>query len=486
MAKRISLQAAEKAAIWQELLAFREGGLVRKEEAVRHTKRMPTVHQFIKAAQSLQMTDSEKNESYARISERAGAIRPRRSVGEMFDLLLPRLHFAPVLASVLLLAMTIGGTVSYAAESALPGEFLYGIKVHVNEPLAGSFKFTSESRARHEARRAIRRLEEAEHLAVRADLNAATAAAISEKMKWHATNIRKNIDSLRARGLADAAASLDAELMASIQAHENILVRVALARQNLKNEIATVLRGSEAEESVMVAVTDDAAETLALSQETSLIATRATVRRSNDAALQLQTTKEKIEESRSAIESMRKTSGMDAVNVSLEKIESAHSQLQEAEELLTEGNIDAAMHLRKSSLADAEEAKLLVKIEHDLQQNGAPSAQRTVEAEENAAKGTGTKASIDAAKAPVTRLKELLKTTDAAHPYLGEARIKLLAAQEALKKAERAFLLDQWEEAIAFAKKAEVTSQRVIIRLQGEGELKFMEKADVEILQPRF
>ena len=123
---------------------------------------------------------------------------------------------------------------------------------------------------------------------------------------------------------------------------------------------------------------------------------------------------------------------------------------------------------------------------YDLQQNGAPSAQRTVEAEENAAKGTGTKASIDAAKAPVTRLKELLKTTDAAHPYLGEARIKLLAAQEALKKAERAFLLDQWEEAIAFAKKAEVTSQRVIIRLQGEGELKFMEKADVEILQPRF
>ena len=120
MAKRISLQPAEKAAIWQELLAFREGGLVRKEEAVRHTKRMPTVHQFIKAAQSLQMTDSEKNESYARISERAGAIRPRRSFGEMFDLLLPRLHFAPVLASVLLLAMTIGGTVSYAAESAMP------------------------------------------------------------------------------------------------------------------------------------------------------------------------------------------------------------------------------------------------------------------------------------------------------------------------------------------------------------------------------
>ena len=485
-AKKISLRTGEKASVWQNLLDFQRGAAVRKAEDVRHTKRMRNIHQFIHAAQGIQMTNSERNESFARIVADRKNSRTARTVTEIFDIYLPRFHFTPVFASVLLLAMTVGGTVSYAAESALPGEFLYGIKVHINEPLAGSFKFTSESRARYETRRTIRRLEEAEHLAVRSNLSRVAAATISDKVRWHSAKVRKNIESLRSGGFADAAASLDAELMASIQAHENILVRVALSRQNLKNEIATVLRGMEIEEGVTVAIADDATEPLALTQETSLIATRAAKRVDNHAVEQLQTAKMKIEESRSAIESMRKTSGMDAVNFSLEKIENAKMQLKEAELLLAEGNAEASVHLRKFSLAEAEEAKLLVKIEHDLQQSGAPAEKMQMKGEESAGLRTGAEVSIAAAKVSVARLKELLKTTDAAHTYFEDARKKLLVAQKALEKAERALLLDQWEEAVALAKKAEVSAQRVIVRLQGEGELKFMDKADVEILKPKF
>ena len=473
-AKKISLRTGEKASVWQNLLDFQRGAAVRKAEDVRHTKRMRNIHQFIHAAQGIQMTNSERNESFARIVADRKNSRTARTVTEIFDIYLPRFHFTPVFASVLLLAMTVGGTVSYAAESALPGEFLYGIKVHINEPLAGSFKCT------------IRRLEEAEHLAVRSNLSRVAAATISDKVRWHSAKVRKNIESLRSGGFADAAASLDAELMASIQAHENILVRVALSRQNLKNEIATVLRGMEIEEVVTIAIADDATESLALTQETSLIATRAAKRVDNHAVEQLQTAKMKIEESRSAIESMRKTSGMDAVNFSLEKIENAKMQLKEAELLLAEGNAEASVHLRKFSLAEAEEAKLLVKIEHDLQQSGAPAEKMQMKGEESAGLRTGAEVSIAAAKVSVARLKELLKTTDAAHTYFEDARKKLLVAQKALEKAERALLLDQWEEAVALAKKAEVSAQRVIVRLQGEGELKFMDKADVEILKPKF
>jgi hypothetical protein len=75
---------------------------------------------------------------------------------------LPALAFA-----VLLLLGASGGGIAYAAESALPGDALYGVKIYVNEAIRGSFQLTPEDRASWAVRRFQRRLDELHRLEAR-------------------------------------------------------------------------------------------------------------------------------------------------------------------------------------------------------------------------------------------------------------------------------------------------------------------------------
>ncbi len=63
-----------------------------------------------------------------------------------------------------LTVMLVFGSVVYGAENALPGDFLYPIKVNVNESVQGAFLTSLEAKANWESEKFVRRLEEAESL----------------------------------------------------------------------------------------------------------------------------------------------------------------------------------------------------------------------------------------------------------------------------------------------------------------------------------
>ncbi|MEI8097152.1 MAG: DUF5667 domain-containing protein, partial [Candidatus Moraniibacteriota bacterium] len=89
--------------------------------------------------------------------------------------------------------------VARAAESALPGQTLYPVKINVNEPIIGSFKFSDTDRAQWERERAGRRIAEAEALAETENLGTAEAAIIED----HLSQNRKKIEQIEGRSITD-------------------------------------------------------------------------------------------------------------------------------------------------------------------------------------------------------------------------------------------------------------------------------------------
>jgi len=81
--------------------------------------------------------------------------------------LLPR-RLASTAFFTTLSTLLLGGSLAYAAEGSLPGDFLYPIKVHVTEPIVSQLSVTPQRRAQWDLRVIDRRLTEAEALNRRA------------------------------------------------------------------------------------------------------------------------------------------------------------------------------------------------------------------------------------------------------------------------------------------------------------------------------
>src|SRR5436309_3366576 len=108
--------------------------------------------------------------------EAGGAVRENRlprhiqQTSNIFGFLLKPISM-PVFAIITILALMGGGT-SLAAQNALPGDFLYPVKVNVNENIVAGLAFTAEAKAKVETDLAERRLEEAAELAEKSHMSA--------------------------------------------------------------------------------------------------------------------------------------------------------------------------------------------------------------------------------------------------------------------------------------------------------------------------
>lgn len=132
---------------------------------------------------------------------------------------------APALIAILILTGT--GFTAYAAESALPGEFLYGVKVNVNEELYNTFLFSNAARLEWLSERAARRLEEANALAVAGTLDTKKTAQVLKTLAMHvneATALAAQV------AKTDPATALEAssELEATLESEGNVMARLAV------------------------------------------------------------------------------------------------------------------------------------------------------------------------------------------------------------------------------------------------------------------
>ena len=130
------------------------------------------------------------------------------------------------LAAAGVLGVILMGSVSYAAEGALPGEPLYSVKLNVNEQVQRMIALTPKAQANWEATAAERRLTEVETLAKTGKLNPELKAQIKKTFETHAEAAKNKIAQLTSRQDANAAANIGSNFESSLRAHEKILTQL--------------------------------------------------------------------------------------------------------------------------------------------------------------------------------------------------------------------------------------------------------------------
>ncbi|MBP6866540.1 MAG: hypothetical protein KBC12_03300 [Candidatus Pacebacteria bacterium] len=134
-------------------------------------------------------------------------------------------RFVPVAVFVIL--VVFGGT-SFAANFALPGEALYGMKVNVNEEMESWMALTPNANARFESVKVDRRLKEVEKLTVqKKKITPKAKAQVKENFAKNAEKIKQIVAEIEASGGAEEAAEVKAEFENKLEAHSVVLSKLA-------------------------------------------------------------------------------------------------------------------------------------------------------------------------------------------------------------------------------------------------------------------
>lgn len=188
------------------------------------------MHNLQNEANKLRMTPAERAAMKARIfgapvgaiqnSPAPVSIAPQPSSYFAYNFLF--LH-TRVLAGAFAVVLVFGGVgTTAAAQGALPGDFLYPVKVSVNEAVEVAFATTPKARAEVSAKQALRRVEEAEALAARGELDPQVGAELAADFESHADTAQKSAEAVAVEDPA-AAESLRTKLSSSLAVHGAIL-----------------------------------------------------------------------------------------------------------------------------------------------------------------------------------------------------------------------------------------------------------------------
>lgn len=148
------------------------------------------------------------------------------NIGSFFRRMFVFHRFLSALVIVLMLITGAGGTVSYAAENALPGDTLYPVKVNINERIRAGFTFGDKNKADFCLQRAERRLNELGRL-INRDLPPPDfhKQALGH-FENHVKELEEKIEALRNAGEEEAADELQNHLTSSLTAHERMFEKI--------------------------------------------------------------------------------------------------------------------------------------------------------------------------------------------------------------------------------------------------------------------
>lgn len=102
--------------------------------------------------------------------------------------------------------------VGVAANTALPGDVLYPVKVNVNEELRSSAMISTEAQAKWDAERVRRRVQEMVTLSAEGKLDAEAKAEAEAEYEKCARHAKERAAELRAEGDTEAALEIETEL----------------------------------------------------------------------------------------------------------------------------------------------------------------------------------------------------------------------------------------------------------------------------------
>lgn len=161
---------------------------------------------------------------------------PKRRLSFLTSLLRP----LPVIATAAVLVFTASG-VAMAAESSLPGDSLYAIKVNLTEPLRSALTFSPVAKAAWESERIERRLDEFESLSRSGKLTLEKQAKLQTRINASTAAIELQISAFAQRGDDSAAADISANIEGAFEAHEQALKNLEAENETGDDQVKKVL-----------------------------------------------------------------------------------------------------------------------------------------------------------------------------------------------------------------------------------------------------
>lgn len=153
----------------------------------------------------------------------------------------PRMQFGAATAA---LVLVMGTGTAFAAQNALPGEPLYGIKVNVEEPIAGSFATSPEAKANWSTQLAGRRITEAEQLASQNKLTTSAASTIADGLNQATESFDANVAQLATSSNGSAAAAgLESTMEATLATNSEVMSQIANAVPSAAGALTPILTG---------------------------------------------------------------------------------------------------------------------------------------------------------------------------------------------------------------------------------------------------
>lgn len=355
----IRLTTAERAELRQRIFAKIYGeNAVRVKETARLTGDMIKVESLLKGLRkhpTLHLTTDEKAAMLRTVrSHTSGKAHFKVSRFEGFF----RFRLAPIAAIILLGA---GGTAA-AAESSLPGEFLYPVKIHVSENVRTKMLFYGTARAEWSIRRAERRLEEAELLAARAGIDFDVSANINANFQAHIEEADREIAKLRSSGNAQASAEFDTRLESALEAHGSVLKN--LVDKNENNDVRRLLRSVVEKTGKRTKFMEESGEEKSDDEKKTADETFQHVTKAS-----IKAAKNELIHGRTFIRNNQKNISKDSLEKARKRLDDAETILKSAEEELNTGSHTRAFEKTRSTLKEAKEATLMLKTDIEFEQH---------------------------------------------------------------------------------------------------------------------
>lgn len=263
----------------------------------------------------------------------------------------------PIFAAFTILVTLLGGGVSYAAQTSLPGEPLYPVKL-LGENLKGDITLSAEARAAWDAQRVANRLEEASVLAAEGQMNATTSAIVASNFDRNAKEADASIRGLQAKGNVTAAANVAAALEAALRAHREIIARFEAGSSTLIITFASLRERVDSQLTSTTELSDSIDSEITASS--SLPSVQAAAEGKMTAAANA------ISEARKFIDRKETKISVDGAAEANAKLQSANDDLARAKANVAAGAYGDAFRAANDAFETAKEAKTLVQVQAEL------------------------------------------------------------------------------------------------------------------------
>lgn len=146
------------------------------------------------------------------------------------------------IAMVLVVLVSSGAGLSYAASEALPGDSLYGFKVNVNEEFK-TITMDPNARAQYEVSRAAKRLEETAQLAITGRLDKNAEMIVREQLQKHTEKAQESAKKASAND-PEATIAITSSLENELSARGKVLEEIQEVK-NINGELSAILDATQ-------------------------------------------------------------------------------------------------------------------------------------------------------------------------------------------------------------------------------------------------